>query len=33
MATGSFEGDTVQNEELLEAGREGHPIVPYKALW
>jgi MFS transporter, ACS family, D-galactonate transporter len=33
MATGSFEGDTVQNEELLEAGREGHPLAPYKALW
>jgi MFS family permease len=33
MTTGSFEGDTAQNEELLEAGREGHPLVPYKALW
>jgi MFS transporter, ACS family, D-galactonate transporter len=33
MTTGSFEGDTTQNEELLEAGREGHPLVPYKALW
>jgi MFS family permease len=33
MTTGSFEGDTAQNEELLEAGRAGHPLVPYKALW
>jgi MFS transporter, ACS family, D-galactonate transporter len=33
MATGSFEGDAVQNEELLEAGRDGHPLAPYKALW
>jgi MFS family permease len=33
MTTGSFEGDTAQNEELLEAGREGHPLVPYRALW
>jgi MFS family permease len=33
MTSGRFEGETAQNEELLEAGREGHPLVPYKALW
>jgi MFS transporter, ACS family, D-galactonate transporter len=29
----SHEGDTATNEQLLEAQREGHPMVPYKALW
>jgi ACS family D-galactonate transporter-like MFS transporter len=33
MATGSFEGDTASNEELLEEHREGHSLVPYRALW
>ncbi len=33
MATGSYEGDTAQQEERPEAGREVHPVVPYKALW
>ncbi|QJY49974.1 MFS transporter [Pseudonocardia broussonetiae] len=34
MATDrSVEGDTATNEQLLEAHREGHPLVPYKALW
>ena len=27
------EGDTGDNELLLEARREGAPVVPYKALW
>jgi MFS family permease len=33
MATGSFDSDTAHQEQLLEAGREGRPLVPYKALW
>src|SRR3712207_6812399 len=33
MSTGSYDSDTAQKEELLEAGREGRPVVPYKALW
>jgi MFS transporter, ACS family, D-galactonate transporter len=33
MATGSFENDTAQKEAMLEAGREGRPLVPYKTLW
>ena len=33
MTTGSFEGDTARDEELLEAGRDGRPVVPYRALW
>src|SRR3954454_2014194 len=33
MATGSYDSDTARNEQLLEEGREGHPLVPYKALW
>jgi MFS transporter, ACS family, D-galactonate transporter len=33
MATGSYDSDTEQKEQLLEAGREGRPVVPYKALW
>jgi ACS family D-galactonate transporter-like MFS transporter len=27
------EGDTADNEVLLDAHRDGHPLVPYKALW
>src|SRR3954449_12385858 len=33
MATGSHDSDTARNEQLLEEGREGHPLSPYKALW
>jgi len=33
MATGSYDSDTARNEQLLEEGREGHPLSPYKALW
>src|SRR3712207_7961632 len=33
MSTGSYDSDTAQKEQLLEAGREGRPVVPYKALW
>jgi hypothetical protein len=33
MATGRFESDTARNEGLLEAGCEGTPTVPYRALW
>jgi ACS family D-galactonate transporter-like MFS transporter len=33
MATGSFDSDTARTEALLDAGREGQPLVPYKALW
>jgi ACS family D-galactonate transporter-like MFS transporter len=33
MATESYDSDTARKEELLEAGREGRPLVPYKALW
>jgi ACS family D-galactonate transporter-like MFS transporter len=32
MATG-FEGGTARNEGLLAAGREGTPMVAYRALW
>jgi MFS family permease len=31
--TGSYDRDTAQKEQLLEAGREGRSVVPYKALW
>jgi hypothetical protein len=27
------EGDTADNEVLLDAHRDGRPLVPYKALW
>ena len=27
------EGATADNEVLLEDHRDGHPLVPYKALW
>jgi MFS family permease len=27
------EDDTATNEQLLEAHRDGHPVVPYRALW
>jgi MFS transporter, ACS family, D-galactonate transporter len=30
---GAAEGDTAQKEVLLDAGRDGRPVVPYKALW
>jgi ACS family D-galactonate transporter-like MFS transporter len=33
MVTGRFESDTAQQEELLEARREGRPVVPYATLW
>src|SRR5919107_1095786 len=33
MATGSYDSDTARKEELLEDGREGRPVPPYKALW
>src|SRR4051795_6165149 len=33
MATGSYDSDTARNEQLLEEGREGHPLSPYRALW
>src|SRR4051812_49334815 len=33
MATGSYDSDTARNEQMLEEGREGHPLSPYKALW
>lgn len=33
MAADGSEGDTARKEEFLEAGREGDPVVPYKALW
>jgi len=38
MATDSFgrraaDSDTAQKEQLLDAGRDGRPVVPYKALW
>src|SRR5215207_9867420 len=33
MTTGSHDSDTARNEQLLEEGREGHPLSPYKALW
>ena len=32
MATGLCEGGTARNEGLLEAGREGTPMVPYRAV-
>jgi hypothetical protein len=31
MATGSSESDTARQEQLLEDGREGRPLVPYTA--
>ena len=33
MASGSRDGDTAQKEQLLDVGRDGRPVVPYKALW
>jgi MFS family permease len=33
MVAGGFEDDTARKEQLLEEGREGRPVVPYKALW
>jgi MFS family permease len=33
MTTGRYEEDTAQNEQLLETHQEGHPLMPYKALW
>jgi MFS transporter, ACS family, D-galactonate transporter len=33
MATGRTEGGTARNEGLLEAGRDGTPMVPYRPLW
>jgi MFS family permease len=33
MSTGSFDSDGPRNEQLLEAGRAGHPVAPYQALW
>jgi hypothetical protein len=32
MATGLCEGGTARNEGLLESGREGTPMVPYRAV-
>jgi ACS family D-galactonate transporter-like MFS transporter len=29
----AVESDTAQKEELLEAGRDGRSVVPYKVLW
>src|ERR671921_780131 len=29
----AVESDTAQKEELLAVGRDGRPVVPYKALW
>lgn len=33
MTADGYEGDTARSEEFLEAGRNGDPVVPYKALW
>ena len=33
MASSSRDGDTAQKEQLLDVGRDGRPVVPYKALW
>ena len=33
MTTERFESDTARKEQLLDAGSEGRPVVPYKALW
>ncbi|MGY1632506.1 MFS transporter [Geodermatophilus sp. SYSU D01186] len=33
MAHSTPEGDTADNERLLEDHRDGHPVVPYRALW
>jgi MFS family permease len=33
MTTGSNDSDAARKEQLLEDGREGRPVVPYKALW
>ncbi|MCO1657066.1 MFS transporter [Pseudonocardia humida] len=33
MATGSFEGDTARDGQLIDAGRQGAPVAPYRALW
>ncbi len=33
MTARNFEGDTAQNEQLLDAHRDGHPVAPYRALW
>jgi MFS family permease len=33
MTTGGYDSDTARKEQLLEDGREGRPVAPYKALW
>jgi ACS family D-galactonate transporter-like MFS transporter len=33
VAGSTPEGDTADNERLLEDHRDGHPVVPYRALW
>src|SRR3954449_9754011 len=38
MASGSYgretaNSDTAQKEQSLDAGRDGRPVVPYRALW
>ena len=33
MATENFDSDTARKEQLLEAGSEGQPVAPYRALW
>ena len=33
MARDSSDGDTAQQEMLLEAGRDGRAVAPYRALW
>src|SRR3712207_685859 len=33
MASGSSESDTAREEQLLDAGRDDHPVLPYRALW
>ncbi|MGY1639088.1 MFS transporter [Geodermatophilus sp. SYSU D00742] len=33
MASRTPEGDTADNELLLEDHRDGHPVAPYRALW
>ena len=33
MTTEGYDSDTARKEQLLEDGREGRPLTPYKALW
>ena len=33
MTTGSHDSDTARKEQLLEDGRDGQPVTPYRALW